>query len=115
VTDDGFRMDVTGLYGTGRAVSGRSTDGGAAARRLLSTLDSAKGGHPAVANALSAYVTEHLLDHATKLAGEVETAGGNVSNVAATVRDGDNAAGGALSALIGTVSGLGERINRKLP
>ncbi|MEX0428571.1 hypothetical protein AB3X52_13145 [Nocardioides sp. DS6] len=59
MTDHGFRMDVTGLYGTGRTVPGRSTDGGAAARGLLSSLDSARGGHPAVANALSAYVTEH--------------------------------------------------------
>lgn len=116
MADSGFDMEVTGLYGTGRTVSGRSTHGGAAARRLLSGLDSAGGGigHPAVKGALASYVADHLLDHATKLPGQLEAGGHNVSSVAVTAQDGDNAGAAALRAPIGTSSGLGDRINREI-
>jgi len=117
MTSSGFDMEVTGLYGTGRSVSGRSTHGGAAARRLLSGLDAAAGGigHAIVKGALASYVADHLLDHATKLPSQLEAGGHNVSGVAATARDGDNAGAAALRAPIGASSGLGDRINREIP
>lgn len=112
----GFGMEVEGLHGTGKNISGRSTGGAAAARGLKHGLDAASGkvGHHSVKNALATFVTEHVLDQANELPHQLENGGHNVSNVASTARDDDNQKAAELSRPVSTTSGIGLRINRAL-
>ena len=79
-------------------------------------LDSAGGGigHYAVKNAMTAFVTNDVMDPATKLPVQLQDGGHNVSNVAATARDSDNAGAAALTSPISGASEVGTRINRQI-
>ncbi len=109
-------VEVDALHGTGRAISARSSGGGAAARGLMEGLDSAGGtvGHFAVKSAMGAFVTDNVMDPATKLPVQLTDGGHNVSNVAATSRESDNAGAAALNAPISGTSEIGSRINRQI-
>lgn len=109
-------LEVDALHGTGTTISARSTSGGAAAKGLMQGLDSAGGtvGHHAVKSALTAFVTNDVMDPATKLPVQLTDGGHNVSNVAATARDSDNAGAAALAAPVSGTSEIGARINKQI-
>ena len=109
-------IEVDALHGTGSTISARSTGGSAAAKGLMQGLDSAGGsvGHHAVKSAMTAFVTNDVMDPATKLPVQLDDGGHNVSNVAATARDSDNAGAAALAAPISGTSDVGTRINRQI-
>ena len=113
--------DVTGvevgqLYRVGTTMSGRSDSGNAAAKGLKEGLDSASGllGHPKVGQALTGYVTDHVLDDSAKLGNLLTNGGHNVSNVASTARGSDEAGASNLSTPIAGASEVGNRINRQI-
>lgn len=109
-------VEVDALHGTGRTISGRSSGGESAAKGLKEGLDSAGGtiGHFAVKSAMTAFVTNDVVDPANKLPVQLTDGGTNVSNVASTARDSDNEGAAALSAPIADASGYASRINRQL-
>jgi hypothetical protein len=109
-------VEVDALHGTGNTISARSTGAGSAAKGLMEGLDSAGGGigHYAVKSAMTAFVTNDVMDPANKLPVQLTDGGHNVSNVAATARDSDNAGAAALTAPISGTSEVGTRINRQI-
>ena len=109
-------VEVDALHGTGRTISARSSGGGAAAKGLRRAWTRPAGtvGHFAVKSAMSAFVTNDVMDPATKLPDQLEDGGHNVSNVAATARDSDNAGAAALTAPVSGTSEIGSRINRQI-
>ncbi|KQV74930.1 hypothetical protein ASC61_07925 [Aeromicrobium sp. Root344] len=117
----GGSSDVTGvevgqLHKVGTTVSGRSTSGHAAAKGLKEGLDSASGGlgHPIVGTALTSFVNDHVLDDSGKLGNLLTDGGHNVSNVASTARNSDEAGAANLATPISTTSEVGDRINRQV-
>ena len=109
-------VEVDALHGTGSTISARATGGGSAARGLMEGLESSGGGigHFAVKSAMTAFVTNDVMDPATKLPVQLTDGGHNVSNVAATSRDSDNAGAAALTAPVSGTSEIGSRINRQI-
>jgi hypothetical protein len=107
-------VEVDALYATGRTISGRSAGAGSAATSLKEGLDSAGGGvgHFAVRSAMTAFVSNEVVEPANKLPVQLTDGGANVSNVAAASRDSDNEGAAALSAPIAAASDYASRINR---
>ena len=66
---DAIGVEVSGLHGTGRTISGRSAGGEAAAKGLKEGLHSAGGsiGHFVVSSAVTSFVSDQVLDPANKL------------------------------------------------
>lgn len=112
----GFDMEVTGLYNTGKKISGRSANGGSAAKGMREGLDTAGGkvGHSRVRNALAAFVTDNVLDQANQLPVHLENGGNSVSRVPATARDEDTSKAAGLKAPIAGAESYSGRINRQV-
>lgn len=87
-------MEVTGLHTAGSTMAGRSGDAHAHANGVKTGVDDAAtaAGHPVVRAALSALLTDHILDPATKLPNLIGGGGESIANVAATGRSSDNEA-----------------------
>jgi hypothetical protein len=113
---DAIGVEVSGLHGTGRTISGRSAGGEAAAKGLKEGLHSAGGsiGHFVVSSAVTSFVSDQVLDPANKLPVQLTDGGINVSNVASTARDSDNEGAAALSSPISESSSFSARINRQV-
>ena len=117
-TGDVTGVEVDGLHGTGRKISGRSTGGQAAANGLKQGLDSASGsvGHGRIKSALTTYVTNHVIDDSNLVGHQLTAGGDNVSNVASTARSGDEEGAHSLANEVNlnsdTSTDLNNRINR---
>ncbi|MDX6278873.1 MAG: hypothetical protein QOJ72_3001 [Nocardioidaceae bacterium] len=109
-------VEVTGLHGTGRTISGRSAGGEAAAKGLKEGLHTAGGsiGHFVVRSAVTSFVSDEVVEPANKLPVQLADGGVNVSNVASTARESDNDGAAALSSPIADSSGFSARINRQV-
>lgn len=111
-------VEVEGLHATGRTVAGRSTGGQSAANGLKHGLDSASGtvGHGRIKSALTAYVTNHVVDDSNLVGHQLTAGGNNVSNVASTARSSDeegaHTVGVEVNLTSDTSTGLSSRINR---
>lgn len=111
-------VQVDGLHGAGRTVAGRSTGGQSAANGLKHDLDSASGsvGHARVKSALTAFVTNNVIDDSNVVGHQLTAGGDNVSNVASTARSSDEESARSISAEVnatsGEADGLRNRINR---
>ena len=111
-------VQVDGLHGAGRTVAGRSAGGQSAANGLKHDLDSASGtvGDARIKSALTAFVTNNVIDDSNAVGHQLTAAGDNVSNVASTARSSDEEHAHAISAEVNSTSGeadgLRVRINR---
>ena len=104
---------VDTLHSIGRNIARRSGGGGPAARMLSTSLESSAGtvGHPRVRSAITAYVTNNVVDNANLFGSQLTAAGANVSNVASTIRNEDTEGGYVLRGEVAVNSALSDRIH----
>ncbi len=106
--------NVDGLHSTGGKISGRSGGGSSAARSLRNNLDTTATsvGHGRLKGAITAYVTNGVIDSSNRLGTQLTAAGNNVSNVAATVRNEDEEGARVVQSNVSSDSAVADRINR---
>ncbi|MGJ9414328.1 hypothetical protein ACHAAC_16620 [Aeromicrobium sp. CF4.19] len=105
--------NVDGLHKTGGKIAGRSSGGSTAGKNLGSNLDSSATaiGHGRIKSALTAFVTNGVIDKGNLLGTQVTAAGNNVANVAATVRNEDNEGARTVHTSAAQDTSIADRIN----